>query len=698
MKISMAVLALVLALLAAPGAQVTAGVSPTKPRDLRLVPFPKQVRLLPGGTAMGPAMQIAVSDGPASVQASWDLKHELDRIGFTSCSVEVIGSAGTDSQWVFCLSAGNTRAQRAANVLLPLPSQPESYKLVVSRDMAAAGARDQAGLLWGIQTLRQLFRANMVDGSVPCLYVVDWPSLEYRGFSHDITRGPSPLFETLTRDVRLSAFLGMNFFTYYMEGQFEFRKHPAISPKGGCLTHRELRSLVNYAKDYGIEIIGNQQSLAHFGFAIRRYPHLSEMSNRGNILDPTNEESYQLLDDMYSEQAPLLDSELFNVDCDEADGLGTGRAKAVADEIGQGGLYARHMTRIHAILKNKYGKRMMMWGDIIINHPENMDDVPRDTVMLSWCYMPWESFDSRIIPIAEAGFDFFVCPGVACWGRILPDFKEAVLVIRNYVRDGAKHGAMGMMNTAWMDDGENFNAYNWHGIAWGAECAWNASTTPYEDFNRRVGAVLFGEDGDHFGQAIALLGELHRPGWPMQNAVFWQFPDFGQTGAEREAAKDRVQGMIDHAEPALEHLRAAKKSARVNADLLDYYIFGAERVKLMGTKTLDLYAAAEAYEHAATGDGEQELQTVIDTISDIRDEHLRLKKQYQALWLLENKPYWLVRNTNKFDDYIASCDSIVARLREVAATLREGGTLPPAVEVGLGSAEPAVENEGAAGR
>ena len=34
-------------------------------------------------------------------------------------------------------------------------------------------------------------------------------------------------------------------------------------------------------------------------------------------------------------------------------------------------------------------------------------------------------------------------------------------------------------------------------------------TTP-EQFNRRIGAVLFGEPGDHFGQAIELLGQTHR--------------------------------------------------------------------------------------------------------------------------------------------------------------------------------------------
>ena len=45
-----------------------------------------------------------------------------------------------------------------------------------------------------------------------------------------------------------------------------------------------------------------------------------------------------------------------------------------------------------------------------------------------------------------------------------------------------------------------------------------------DDFNRRIGGVLFGEPGDHFGQAIELLAQTHRlPGMKgMMNARFWE--------------------------------------------------------------------------------------------------------------------------------------------------------------------------------
>src|SRR4029078_9783591 len=131
------------------------------------------------------------------------------------------------------------------------------------------------------------------------------------------------------------------------------------------------------------------------------------------------------------------------------------------------------------------------------------------------------SFDDQITPFKKSGFDFFVCPGVNNWNRILPQFGSASTNIQNFVRDGIKLGAIGMLNTAWDDDGESFNAPNWYGFAWGAECAWNASTTCSGDFYRRMGGGLFGEKADAFGRAIEALSTPGIDGLP--NKAFWQF-------------------------------------------------------------------------------------------------------------------------------------------------------------------------------
>ena len=73
--------------------------------------------------------------------------------------------------------------------------------------------------------------------------------------------------------------------------------------------------------------------------------------------------------------------------------------------------------------------------------------------MLTWGYDARPSFEDQILPFAKAGYDFYVCPGVNGWSRVLPDFGAATTNIQNFVRDGLKLGAVGMLNTAWDDDG-----------------------------------------------------------------------------------------------------------------------------------------------------------------------------------------------------------------------------------------------------
>ena len=115
-------------------------------------------------------------------------------------------------------------------------------------------------------------------------------------------------------------------------------------------------------------------------------------------------------------------------------------------------------------------------------------------------------------------------------------------------------------------------------------CAWNASTTEPEDFNRRIGGVLFGEPGDHFGQAIELLAQTHSlPGMQgMQNRRFWEHdfqPNRSPAAIEKSSAR-----LLELVRPAIEHLQACRKTATVNADLLDAFLQGARRMELIGTR------------------------------------------------------------------------------------------------------------------
>jgi hexosaminidase len=659
--------------------------------SLRLVPFPKQVQVANDGLKLEDDLVIQVNEIEPATQAAVDLQLEMARRAKGEFAVRTMTEKNGEPLLLW-LGAKKTPRDQVLRVIGSTPEQEEGYELVVNNKFAAVGARHPAGLAHGIQTLRQLVRANVRDGRIPAVTIRDWPSLRYRGFSDDITRGPSPTVATLQGDLDLTAFLRMNFFTYYLEHQFAFAKHPLIGPKDGSLKPEELKALVAYAADRGVEIIGNQQSFGHFWNLLRHEP--ADLRETPNIVNPVNEKTYQFLDDLYSEQAPLLTSKFFNVCCDETEGLGTGASKELAAQIGVGGVYTRHIRRLHDLLRDHYGKRMMMWGDIILNHPDNLADIPKDTVMLTWGYDARASFEKQITPFAKSGYEFFICPGVSCWNRVLPDFQVAVTNISHFVRDGAKQNALGMLNTTWDDSGENLAGYNWHGIAWGAECAWNASATPIEVFNRRVGAVLFGNDGPEFGEAVELLGRAHRLSTfeKMNDKAFWKV-DFAELLKNEKSATSQAETLKEIVRTARTKLVGAKQSARVDAKILDQFIFGADRMEFMADRILEGGRAVSAYRQAAvTSDAAEASRLLRDDciarISGLRDKLASLKPRYIELWNRENRPFALDVVTRRFDVAIGYYDGVLKRLAAAEENLKNRRPLPPVEQIGFPATHP----------
>jgi len=644
---------------------------------LRLVPFPRKVQLA-GGTFDLKGRLVLEAPAEMAELLGRDLAAELRRAGLSAPEVRTTGKGSR--YWRLSAKAG-----KHPSLEPPRGATEESYALDVRPVEAVCASPGAAGLFYGLQTLCQLVRANRVGSAVPCVTIRDWPALRWRCFQDDLTRGPSSRIETLRREVTIGSAMKMNLFTYYMEYQYAFRKHPAIGPKDGSLTPGDLKAIVAFAKGRHVDILGNQQSFGHFEDILRhkRYAHLRETPG---ILCPVKEESYQLLDDLYGEVAPLLPFPFFNVCCDETHGLGKGPSKELAGKIGVGGVYVRHIRRVHDLLKDKHGKRMMMWGDIILRHPDHLKLVPKDTIMLTWGYNAGRSFEGQIIPFAKSGYEFFVCPGVSNWSRILPDFGVATVNVRNFVRDGVKHGALGMLNTAWEDDGEALNGPKWHGYAWGAECAWTGSTTTPEDFNRRIGAVLFGEKGDHFGRAVELLAQTHRLAGMrgMNNRRFWQddFKPSSSASAVRRGA-ERLLGIV---RPAIEHLEACRKDAVVNAELLDYFLFGARRMERIGRRMLDGLAVAEAYARACDAspeDAEKLLAGAETLVRKNRDAHEALGKEFRRLWLKESKPYALDWTMRRYQAAVKRYDDLAARLAAARENVKAGKPVPPPEKLGL---------------
>lgn len=533
----------------------------------------------------------------------------------------------------------------------------EGYILSINADVIRIISQSNAGIFYGIQTLKQLITANRTNNSLPCMDIYDTPDFPIRAWQDDISRGPIPTMDYLKEQIKKMSSFKLNYFTLYTEHVFKLEKHPDIAPDDG-ITVEDILELSEFASRYHVTLIGNFQSFGHMSktLAHPKYQHLVE---NGHILSPVLDESYEFLNDVYEEIVPPYNGEFFNINCDETFGLGTEKSKDLVDSVGIEQVYVSHINKIDSLL-NPYNKSILMWGDIAGNHPKIVSSLPKDITVMVWGYHAAESFEYAITPISDMGLNFWVAPGVNCWRNIFPNMKAAEINIFNFIRDGYKLNASGVLNTTWDDDGLNFFENNWHGLAWGAENSWNAPSidlsqeeseiereTLYNNFNSSFDKIFFGLDDETLTNQIVKFSELHQSSIRKveKNSRFFEpvfpiFKDYVKDGKRQENLK-----VLHFTDSLIDYLTTLKPTVRYNQLAIEYLHFAAEQVRFTVKKNL-LRINIYDFMNGDTTVNEVDLKNQItELVNEVQD----LKSQYKVLWSYESKDWWLSTNLEKFD-------------------------------------------------
>ena len=353
----------------------------------------------------------------------------------------------------------------------------QGYNIIIKDKFIHVSASTPQGLFYGTQSLKQIIRHQLLTENnlnIPWYYIFDYPSLEYRGWMDDISRGPIPTKEFIKEEIRRLAEYKFNFFNLYTEHLFKLEDYPDIAPTDG-LTAEEIKELTDFAKDYYIEFIGNQQCFAHAEKTLDN-PFYDDIKDTRFNFNPGVDETYEFLEVLLGETAQAYESKYFNINCDETESLGNGKAESYIDSLGAENAYCQHINKVYDILK-KYDKEVMMWGDIIAKNPEMIKQLPEDIQFIVWSYGGRDSFDEMIEPFKNSGHKFWVAPGASCWATSFPHIDNYIKNIANFARDAERHGAKGIINTAWDDYGETMFNSTWHAMIWCAETSWNTLQT-----------------------------------------------------------------------------------------------------------------------------------------------------------------------------------------------------------------------------
>lgn len=514
----------------------------------------------------------------------------------------------------------------------------ESYTLKAADGEININGDSEAGLFYGIQTLRQIFLS--CGNFCPELTINDTPDFAARGFYHDITRSAVPTLQSLFELADKMAYYKLNQLQLYIEHTFAFARHCDIWEGSDPITAEEIIQLDHYCRDRHIDLVPSLSTFGHFYMALRskRKEDLNELDIKASelpfsfygrmahyTLNCSDPRSLALVEDMLTEFMPLFTSKYFNICCDETFDLGKGKNAAAAEKYGSEALYVDFLKKIIAIVE-KAGRTAMFWGDIIATQPELIKTLPPGTIALEWDYSAAaEHRDTATL--AKTTDNFYICPGTTVWNCWNADINVCQPNILNYARKGKRYGAKGLLNTNWGDMGNiNLFANSLYGLAYGAQASWN--TAAAENVAR------FDEDFDQMEFGCSGLAELWRQ-FDEAKVIRWKmiqnFVDPKFNCYQQEFFDALTAGQVKMAIVKLEEIFAQvmEKFARaVPADQLAVKesVFGFEMAILMHKIGL----AFMEKEHSAAW-------TAADALR-------KLEQRYAPLWHNRFKPSEYYRN------------------------------------------------------
>ena len=247
--------------------------------------------------------------------------------------------AGTDGKGIILQLGGNAK-------------NPEGYQLKVTSDQVVISGPTEAGVFYGIQTLRKSIPvAQGVDIALPAVEINDYPRFSYRGAMLDVSRHFFPV-DSVKRFIDMLALHNINRFHWHLSEdqgwRIEIKSRPELTeigskraetvighnsgkydgkPYGGFFTQEEAKEIVAYAAERHITVIPEIDMPGHMQAALAAYPNLGCTGGpyevwkiwgvSEDVLCAGNDETLKFIEDVLGEIIQIFPSEYIHVGGDE---------------------------------------------------------------------------------------------------------------------------------------------------------------------------------------------------------------------------------------------------------------------------------------------------------------------------------------------------------------------------------------------
>jgi hypothetical protein len=260
-----------------------------------------------------------------------------------------------------------------------------------------------------------------------------------------------------------------------------------------AFTPQEIRRLIFYAAEKGIEIIPELEVFGHTRYITDhpdyRHLYIGEWSEElsFNAVDPLHPGTVALFREMIWEVARLFPSEYLHLGCDEVDLSPLGLEDAHAEAR----VWADYVNTMIGIVHAE-GKTPVIWNDHLNKNREIARMLRKDVVLMEWNYDP-EYKPRNLEYLRGLGYErIIMAPSLACYRlRVLPS-RPALMNTEAHaevLREGG--GAMGLVNTIWLPQ-RFLQGAMWYGIAYSAYLVNSGEPMDTAAFHRQFARKVFG--------------------------------------------------------------------------------------------------------------------------------------------------------------------------------------------------------------
>lgn len=388
----------------------------------------------------------------------------------------------------------------------------EEYHLIIQEDRIQIISKTEKAAFYGLVTLKQLQSEQIIETQE----IKDKPDLEVRGLMLDISRAKVLNVSSIKKIIDLVAELKYNHLELYVEGfSYEYKNIKEALADKNYLTQEEYLEVEKYAIEKYIDFVPNQNGFGHMSdwLALDKFKELAECPDGFEIwgskrppstLDPTNPKSFELVKQMYEEMIPFTKSKYFNMNFDEPYELGHGKSKQECLKTSTEDVYIEYLEKLANVVR-KYNKTPMIWGDVLVKHPDKISKLSKDIVFIDWGYNKAYDFVNHAKMLEELKVKYLLAPGTSTWSSITGRFIDMKETIENSTYASKKYHGLGILLTDWGDMGHlQYLPSSYLGFIYGAMLSWSSGTI--EDAEKYLAIIL---NDEILAKVIVELSRYH---------------------------------------------------------------------------------------------------------------------------------------------------------------------------------------------